>query len=114
MFFTDGVARILATTLALILPSVEEQFGNVVIEAQAMGLPVILSDVCGARDHLIRTGVNGFVIEPDNPLGLSFFMTMLSEDEELWRRMATAAAEGADKGDVRQFSVAVRSFVDAA
>ena len=111
---SDGVARILATTLALILPSVEEQFGNVVIEAQAMGLPVILSDVCGARDHLIRTGVNGFVIEPDNPLGLSFFMTMLSEDEGLWRRMATAAAEGADKGDVRQFSVAVRSLVDAA
>jgi len=39
----EGICRILASTLALLLPSIEEQFGHVVIEAQAMGLPVILS-----------------------------------------------------------------------
>ena len=103
---TDGIARTLGTTLALILPSIEEQFGNVVIEAQAVGLPVILSEVCGARDNLVRNGVNGFVVEPDNPAGLAFFMNMLSSDENLWRKQSAKAGEYAELGDVSQFASA--------
>ncbi len=105
---TDEVARTLGRTLALLLPSIEEQFGNVVIEAQAMGLPVILSYNCGARDLLVRNGVNGFVIEPDNPEGLAYFMALLSEDQTLWTRMCQRAGETAPKGDVAEFARAVR------
>ena len=97
------VARLLGGALVLILPSVEEQFGNVVIEAQALGLPAIISDNCGARDDLIRSGVNGFVVEPDNPAGLAYFMSELSGNEALWRRMATAAAESSWKCDTSRF-----------
>ena len=43
------------SSLALLLPSIEEQFGNVVPEAQGTGLPVILSDNCGSRDVLVRS-----------------------------------------------------------
>jgi L-malate glycosyltransferase len=110
---SDGVAAVLGDTLALLLPSIEEQFGNVVIEAQAMGLPVILSDNCGARDNLVRTGVNGFVIEPDNPQGLAFFMRLLSDDEALWTRMSLSAGGYADKGDVARFAEAVQTLVPA-
>jgi L-malate glycosyltransferase len=107
---TDGIAKVLATTLALVLPSIEEQFGNVVIEAQAMGLPVIVSDVCGARDNLVRSGVNGFVVEPDNPAGLAFFMDILGRDEALWRRQSLKAAEFAVLGDVAQFARAAAAL----
>ncbi|WP_187182035.1 glycosyltransferase [Rhizobium sp. WL3] len=108
---TADVARQLGNTLALILPSIEEQFGNVVIEAQAVGLPVLLSDNCGARDKLIRSGVNGFVIEPDNPEGLSVFMKMLSDDQKLWASMATAALGSAANGDVRCFADGVQKLI---
>jgi L-malate glycosyltransferase len=108
---TAQVARKLATTLALLLPSVEEQFGNVVIEAQALHLPVILSENCGARDVLIRSGVNGFVIEPDNAAGLAFFMQLLSDDEDLWRRMCQAAGSRIWQGDVKEFVSAVASQI---
>ena len=108
---TDGIARTLATTLALILPSIEEQFGNVVIEAQAMGLPVILSDACGARDNLVRNGVNGFVLEPDNAAGLAFFMDLLSREESLWRSQALKAREYGSLGDVARFAEAVTKLV---
>ncbi len=101
------IARRLATTLALLLPSTEEQFGNVVVEAQAMGLPVILSDAAGARDALVRSAVNGFVVEPDNPVGLAWFMARLSDDPDLWRRMCRAAAETAEQGDSARFADAV-------
>src|SRR5262249_42831205 len=78
---TAEVTRILATTLALILPSTQEQFGQVVLEAIAMRVPVLVSQACGARDELVRTGVNGFVFEPDNPEGLAWFMSVLANDE---------------------------------
>jgi glycosyltransferase involved in cell wall biosynthesis len=103
----EDVCPILGTTLALLLPSVEEQFGHVVIEAQAMGLPVIVSENCGARDLLVRNGVNGFVLEPDNPRGWSYFMGLLDQDEGLWRRMATATEQFTALGDASQFASAV-------
>lgn len=93
--------------LALLLPSIEEQFGIVVVEAQAMGLPVILSDNCGSRDCQVQGGVNGFVIEPDNPVGMATYMQWLDEDELLWTRMAIAAGAAAERGSVRHFVEAV-------
>ncbi|MCI0736747.1 MAG: glycosyltransferase [Beijerinckiaceae bacterium] len=103
----DDVCQTLGTTLALLLPSTQEQFGNVVIEALAMGLPVIVSENCGARDLLVRNGVNGFVVEPDNPAGLAYFMGLLDTDESLWRRMSLATQRFADLGDASQFAKSV-------
>ena len=66
---TPEVARILGSTLALILPSTEEQWGLVINEAVAMSLPILCSMNVGARDLLVRSGVNGYIYEPDNPAG---------------------------------------------
>jgi glycosyltransferase involved in cell wall biosynthesis len=46
-----------------ILPSIEDGFGQVVIEAMACGLPVIITENVGAKD-CVRNGVDGLVIEP--------------------------------------------------
>lgn len=110
---SDAVARLLGRSLALLLPSLEEQFGNVVIEAQALGLPVILSDNCGARDKLVRSAVNGFVVEPDNPEGMAWFMRALDADPALWRRLSEGAAASAALGDAPRFAEAVRRLADA-
>ncbi len=86
-----AVARMLAQSLALILPSKEEPFGLVVTEAIALGVPVLVSENSGARDLLVRTGVNGYVIEPDNAEGLARFMARLAGDEAEWRRLSANA-----------------------
>ncbi len=109
---TADVCQTFATSLALLLASVEEQFGNVIPEALAMGVPVIVSDRCGARDLLVRTGVNGFVVEPDNPVGMALFMEMLSEDEKLWKSMCRKAIEFSEKGDAQRFAESVISLVN--
>lgn len=109
---TDVISAAYGRSLALLLPSIEEQFGNVVPEALGMGLPVILSDNCGARDLLVRSGVNGFVIEPDNPEGMAYFMKLIAEDEQLWRRLAISAKEFAERADSSRFAEAVAALVE--
>ncbi len=108
---TQEISRAYGNSLALVLPSIEEQFGNVVPEAQAMGLPVILSDNAGSRDLLVRSGVNGFVIEADNPEGVAFFMRLLSDDEEVWRKMCRASCQFAQRADSDRFAEAVEVLI---
>lgn len=108
---TAGISEAYGRTLALLLPSKEEQFGNVVPEAMAMGLPIVLSENCGARDQLVRSGLNGFVVEPDNPIGLAYFMQLLSEDEALWRRMCKSSQEFAKRADSERFAESVERLI---
>jgi L-malate glycosyltransferase len=109
----DAVARELGSSLALILASKEEQWGLVINEALAMGLPVLCAENVGARDALLRTAVNGYLFESDNPVGLSVLMGRLASDEQEWRRMAVASSGLAIKGDVSQFAAGVAKLIGA-
>jgi glycosyltransferase involved in cell wall biosynthesis len=99
----EGVAQVLGSTLALILPSTEEQWGLVINEALAVGVPVLVSDAVGARDTLVRSGVNGHLFEPDNAEGLAWFMTHIGRAENEWRRLSDGATRLAPLGDVARF-----------
>jgi glycosyltransferase involved in cell wall biosynthesis len=105
-----AIARALASSLALILPSVEEQWGLVVNEAAAMGVPSLVSDQVGARDSLVRDEVSGYVFEPDNSEGLARMMHRIGSEEAEWRRLAEGAAAAAAEGDVSRFAKGVRAL----
>ena len=107
----EEVAQTMARSLALLLPSSEEQWGLVVNEAVALGLPVICSTNVGARDALVRNGVNGFVVEPENTAGLGFFMHQLSSDAALWTRFSRASEAFADFADVRHTVDGLRALL---
>ena len=47
-------------------PAVQEQWGLVVNEAMAAGLPILISDKVGCRYDLIKDGVNGFLFKPNS------------------------------------------------
>jgi glycosyltransferase involved in cell wall biosynthesis len=102
-----GVARVLASSLALILPSTEEPFGLVVNEAIALGVPLLVAENCGARDLLVRTGVDGYVIEPDNAAGLALFMERLAGDEREWRRLSANTRRFRPAADTAAFVAGV-------
>lgn len=105
------VCETLASTLALILPSISETWGLVINEAVAMGVPVLCSDVCGACDDLVRAGINGYSFAPGEAEGLSNLMLMLSSDEEEWRRLAQGSLQVAPQADAARFAEAVLSLV---
>jgi len=106
------IARVLASTLALILPSIEEQWGLVINEAIAMGLPILCSINVGARDLLVRVGVNGFTFEPSSPDELAYSMNFVASDEAKWRSLAEGSARMTPLADSRCFGTAVRRMVN--
>lgn len=108
---SDAVSRRLAGALCLILPSTEEQFGLVVIEALALGVPVLVTPRAGAADRLVIPGVNGFLLDAARPESGAALMTLLSENEALWRRLATAARNSREGGDCHHFAAAVETLV---
>ncbi|MGZ9034035.1 MAG: glycosyltransferase [Rhodospirillales bacterium] len=105
------VCETLATSLALILPSVSETWGLVINEAIAMGVPVLCSDVCGARDELVRSGVNGFSFAPGEVEGLANLMMMVSSEEDVWRQLSAGSSMVAPQADATRFARAVASVV---
>ena len=74
----------------LVLPSVYEPFGNVVLEAMASGVPVVGSNIGGMAD-IIREGETGYRITPGDVQQLSTSLGRLLTDDGLRSRMAEAA-----------------------
>jgi glycosyltransferase involved in cell wall biosynthesis len=105
---TDQIPELLGRSLALLLPSTEEQFGIVVTEALAVGIPVVISTCCGATD-LINSTVNGYVVEPNNVAGLCSALVRLSSDPELWNQLSRNARQSAWLADTSVFVDALSS-----
>jgi len=61
--------------------SIQEQWGLVVNEAMAAGLPVIVSNRCGCFEDLVIEGVNGFGFDPKNQQALTQLMLKMNSQE---------------------------------
>ncbi|MEW6437684.1 MAG: glycosyltransferase [Pseudomonadota bacterium] len=109
----DAVSQALGSTLVLIQSSSEEQFGFAIVEALAMGVPVIVSDNCGARDEFVRSGVNGFVIQSDNVEGIAFFLGRLASDQLLWERLSAGTGAFAAEADAISFAHSVGRLTES-
>ena len=83
---TNDLPSYLAAMDIFVLPSYREGFGNVLIEASAMELPVIASDIPGCRDALMdnRTGL---FITPRSTLTLNNALEKLITDPSERRRL---------------------------
>jgi glycosyltransferase involved in cell wall biosynthesis len=62
----SDVRELISALDVLLLPSREEPFGRAVIEAMAMRVPVVATDVGGPRE-ILTDGVGGFLVDPEDP-----------------------------------------------
>jgi glycosyltransferase involved in cell wall biosynthesis len=76
----------------LVLPSRWDGWGVVVNEAFSVGVPVIVSDRCGAAD-LVQNGVNGFVFRSEDGSDLQRCLNEFLDREYEWSSFRRNAAE---------------------
>lgn len=81
-----------ARAAALILPSYQEAFGLVLLEAMAAGLPVVASRV-GGIPELVEDGVNGLLFTCGRAEELAEKIKMLMTEPKLRERLAQAGRE---------------------
>lgn len=88
--FTDQIERCYAAMDLLTLPTRREGFGLVLLEAGALGLPVVATRVTGCVDAVLD-GETGLLVPPDNPHALRAAIERLIADAELAQRLGQAA-----------------------
>ena len=86
----DDVDELLAITDVFVLPSYREGMPRSVIEAQAMGVPAIVTDIRGCREIVIN-GQTGIIVPPRNSLELGEALSRLLQDPQLRERLGRAA-----------------------
>jgi glycosyltransferase involved in cell wall biosynthesis len=74
---------------AVVLPSVSETFGLIILEAWAAGTPVISSRTSGAN-ALVEEGENGFLFDLDQPAAFHAAVDQLLKRPELRARLGAA------------------------
>lgn len=73
--------------------STTEQWGLVVNEAMAAGLPVLVSERCGCAVDLVNDGMNGWKFNPNNLDQLVTLMVVISADPELRRSLGKVSRD---------------------
>jgi glycosyltransferase involved in cell wall biosynthesis len=81
---------------AALLSSAWENFPHTLVEALAVGTPVIATDVGGVRE-IVTHGENGLLVTPGNPGALAAAIRRFLADAALRERLVAAAAPSAER-----------------
>jgi glycosyltransferase involved in cell wall biosynthesis len=100
----EELATMYASSDVFVFPSTTDTFGNVVLEAQASGIPVIVSDEGGPKELMVP-GETGFVVKANDRAELSRAMAYFLYNPELSKSMGEHArrfieSKAPDPGEV--------------
>ncbi len=93
MIFTGqrpDVPALMASMDVMAVPSLNEGFGRVIIEAGALGVPVVGANAAGIPE-VIEEGVTGLMVPPRDDGALADAIVRLLDDDALRKRMAVVA-----------------------
>lgn len=92
----QDVAEIMASSDYFVLASHREGVPRSLIEAQAMGLPCVATNIRGCREVVVHNET-GLLVEPRNVRALESALTQLLKQPELAKRLASSGQERARK-----------------
>src|SRR5918999_1048865 len=94
----DRLPAAMANADVLVLPSLYEELGTVLLEAMQAALPIVASKTGGIPD-VIENGVNGMLVPPGDPEALARAIDCLLADRKLACRLSEGAQERAKDYD---------------
>ncbi len=110
--FQQDIRPWLEAADAFVLPSYREGFPNALLQAGAMGLPSVATDICGCNE-IIDDGKNGLLVRARCAKELARAMATLRDDPEKRRAMGERAAQlVAEKFDNRIVWEALLQFYE--
>ena len=94
--FRRNVPEIMKALDLLVVPSLSEPFGRVVIEAMAMKTPVVATDSGGTSD-IIQHGINGLLVPIDNPAAIANAVVRLLSDKNHYTMISNNSRQSVEK-----------------
>jgi colanic acid/amylovoran biosynthesis glycosyltransferase len=88
----NEVIKLMQDADLFFLPSVKEGLGVVFLEAQAVGLPIIATNI-GGIPEVVKDGVTGFLFSVDNINGMASKILELMKDSEERRKIGMLGRE---------------------
>jgi len=98
--FREDAPRVAGAFDVFTLSSLQEGLSIAMLEAMAMGRPVVVTDVGGARE-VVRDEREGILVPPGDPARLAESLLALLSDADRRRRMGEAARARAAAFDIR-------------
>lgn len=92
----EDLSAVYASSDLFVFPSSTDTFGNVVLEAQASGLPVLVADQGGPRENIIP-GETGFVLPAHDEAAWTATIASLLAAPERLRQMGQAARQAMEE-----------------
>ncbi len=94
--FSKDIPRMMSAIDILTFPSHKESFGNILLEAMAMRLPVVASN-SGAVPEIVIEGETGFLVPPKDANPLSEKIMILLQDQSLRENFGLAGRKRVEK-----------------
>ncbi|MCE9609373.1 MAG: glycosyltransferase [Chthoniobacter sp.] len=110
--YRTDVERYLGAAEVMVLPSFREGMPVCLMEALALGVPVLTRDVCGCRD-VVRDDVDGVVLKDCTAENLAAAMRRLVAEPELRARLSSRALADRDRFSRRHFVLEQCAIYDA-
>jgi glycosyltransferase involved in cell wall biosynthesis len=100
--YQEDVPKILSIFDIKVLPSLTEGFGLVIVEAMAMGKPIIATNVGGTKE-ILKDGETGLLVPSKDPKILSEKIIYLLSNEGEAKRLGMKAKEESKKYDINLY-----------
>ncbi len=98
--FQEDVGQFLKLFDLFVLPSKTEGLGSSLLDAMAMGLPVIATNA-GGIPEIVEHNKNGLVVKKQNPQALAEAIIKMAEDEDLRKKFAEEGLKRVERFSVR-------------
>jgi len=108
---TADIAGWLAAADVLAAPSRNEGMGRAIVEAMALGLPVVAAEV-GGIPAVVVEGETGWLVPPGDSLALAAVLIELARDEPQRIKLGTAAVTRAEAFSIDVAHAAMRALYD--